>query len=94
MTTHSSNLTPNLKQVLRAGLMAGAIMLLLTLSLRPTGLPRGIRMGTVWFVFMLLNSFLLDKAVGRRRSRMSWLTFVVLALVFSVAMGLVGELDA
>lgn len=77
----------------RASIPAFIACMLLMLALKPTGLPRELKMGLPWFVFMILNAVLHDRMDTERRSRNQWIATVVIAVVFSSLFGWMGAMD-
>ena len=76
--------------LLRASILAMMVSLLLTLALRNTELPSGVRVGISFFVYMILQNVLFDRWIDERKSLRNWVGTFVLAAVASGVIALIG----
>jgi hypothetical protein len=89
MVTNSATLL----QVARSSIVAIILSLLLIPLLRLTNLPDGVRVAVPFFVFMLLQAILLDRATRTRRSRLHWVAKIAFAVAAAIVLGYVAQYD-
>jgi hypothetical protein len=79
------------KPMLLASITAMIVSLLLTFALRTTGLPYGLRMGVAFFVYLMVQSVLMNRFAEEKKSRGNWIATFVIAIVSAVLIGVIGS---
>ena len=78
-------------EVLRAGLPAGVLAVLVSVGLRTTTLPAGARVVTSFGVFVLVYTILYRRITGLARTPIQWALTVAVWIVAGFAMWVVAE---
>jgi hypothetical protein len=81
----------NWSPFLRATITAVIVGVLMALALRTTGLPHGLRMGASFFVYLMVQSVLMNRFAEEKKSRGNWIATFVIAIVSAVLIGVIGS---